>query len=57
MLGFFLGMRKATDRTSYIGVFQVYLAEVDWYETRVVGEHLPEDALERPPEAHRLHGG
>ena len=56
MLGFFLGMRKATDRTSYIGVFQVYLAEVDWYETRVVGEHLPEDALEPPLEAHRLHG-
>ena len=62
--GFFLGDEEGNGQDvlrphlqPHVGVFQVYLAEVDWYETQVVSEHLPEDALERPLETHRLHGG
>ena len=41
----------------HIGVRQVYLAEVDWPETRVGGKYLLEDVLERTPKAHCLHVG
>ena len=40
-----------------VGVGQVYLAQVDWTNTRVGSEYLIKDVLERTPEAHRLHGG
>ena len=40
----------------HIGVLQVYPAELDWPETQVGGEYLPENALERTTEAHFLDG-
>ena len=62
--GVFIGDEEGDERNvihphphPYVGICQVYLAEVDWFKTRVGGEHLPEDALERTPKAHHLHGG
>ena len=41
----------------HVCVCQVYLNDLDWPKMPVSGEYLLEDAMERTPKAHRLHGG
>ena len=61
--GVLLGYKESDGRKvlhlhpqSNVGIRQVYLAKVDCQYTRIRGEYLLEDALERTPKAHCLHG-